>query len=255
MNIGDALGDEGGRASGDQAAALLEQAVQAYRSALEVNTKADLPRDWAFTQVHLGNALNDEGERASGEKAAGLLEQAAQAYRSTLEVYTKADFPRDWAKTQSRLGGLYHEGLFRYYLALEIEQQLFFFDSSTDNALGLIEANLTAEHFDVCAKKATSMATALSSGETIVRDTLLLPCAWAAGDTVKASAAKAALIVEASGLQKGFWTFTGDLHFLGESPAFASGRPAWIALFTAVQDGDTAGMTKALHELEPLMQN
>jgi hypothetical protein len=30
---------------------------------------------------------------------------------------------------------------------------------------------------------------------------------------------------------------------------------AWIALFTAVQDGDAVGMTKALHELEPLMQN
>ena len=68
--VGNALKDEGERAAGDKAAALLDQAVQAYRSALEVFTKTDLPQDWAMTQTDLGMALEDEGERASGDKAA-----------------------------------------------------------------------------------------------------------------------------------------------------------------------------------------
>ncbi len=50
MISGYALADEGERASGDKAAALFDQAVQAYRSALEVYTKADLPQDWATTE-------------------------------------------------------------------------------------------------------------------------------------------------------------------------------------------------------------
>ncbi len=78
--------------------------MQAYRSALEVYTKADLPQDWASTQINLGNALDEEGERASGDKAAALLDQAVQAYHSALEVYTKADLPQDWARTQNDLG-------------------------------------------------------------------------------------------------------------------------------------------------------
>ncbi|MGD0471308.1 MAG: hypothetical protein ABSA54_23285 [Terriglobales bacterium] len=53
--------DEGERANGDKVGALLDQAVQAYRSALEVRTKADLPQDWARTQNNLGYALKEEG--------------------------------------------------------------------------------------------------------------------------------------------------------------------------------------------------
>jgi len=44
------------------------------------------------------------------------------------------------------------------------------------------------------------------------------------------------------------------LHFLSASPAFANGRSSWIALFTAVQNSNSAGMTVVLHQLEPLLQ-
>jgi hypothetical protein len=88
----------------DKAAALFDQAVQAYRSALEVYTKADLPQDWARTQNNLGNALKDEGERASGDKAAALLDQAVQAYAARLRSTPEADFPGYWALTMRNLG-------------------------------------------------------------------------------------------------------------------------------------------------------
>ena len=92
-----AVGEEEGRK-------LLEQAVAAYQSALEVYTKADLPQGWARTQNNLGLALQDLGTRSGGGgKGRKLLEQAVAAYKSALEVYTKADLPQDWARTQNNL--------------------------------------------------------------------------------------------------------------------------------------------------------
>jgi tetratricopeptide (TPR) repeat protein len=88
---------------------LLEQAVAAYKSALEVYTKAHLPQDWARTQNNLGFALWDLGTRSGGEEGRKLLEQAVAAYKSALEVYTKADLPQDWALTQNDLGLALHD--------------------------------------------------------------------------------------------------------------------------------------------------
>ena len=83
---------------------MLEQAVAAYQSALEVYTKADLPQGWARTQNNLGLALHDLGTRSGGGgKGRKLLEQAVAAYQSALEVYTKADLPQDWIRTQNNL--------------------------------------------------------------------------------------------------------------------------------------------------------
>ena len=94
----DAQGAEEGRK-------LLEEAVAAYRSALEVATKDDLPQRWAVNQNNLGIALRDLGTRSGGEEGRKLLEEAVAAYRSALEVYTKADLPQYWAMTQNNLGG------------------------------------------------------------------------------------------------------------------------------------------------------
>ena len=66
----------------------LAQAVAAYRDALKVRKREQLPQDWALTQCNLGNALQDHGLR-TGAKGAELLAQAVAAYRSALEVYTR----------------------------------------------------------------------------------------------------------------------------------------------------------------------
>ena len=78
--------DLGERASGEQGAQYLEQSVAAYRAALEVYTREQLPQDWAMTQNNLGNVLVNLGERASGEQGAQYLEQSVAAYRAALEV-------------------------------------------------------------------------------------------------------------------------------------------------------------------------
>ena len=81
--------------------ARLEEAVAAYRAALEERTRERVPLDWATTQNNLGNALRTLGERESGT---ARLEEAVAAYRAALEEWTRERVPLDWATTQNNLG-------------------------------------------------------------------------------------------------------------------------------------------------------
>ncbi len=97
-NLGIALRTLGERESGT---ARLEQAVTAYANALEEQTRARVPLDWAMTQNNLGNALRTLGERESGT---ARLKQAVTAYKSALKECTRARAPLAWAITQNNLG-------------------------------------------------------------------------------------------------------------------------------------------------------
>jgi len=77
--------------------------VTAYRSALEVRTREQLPQDWATTQNNLGLALRDQAARIEGTKGAELLAQAVTAHRSALEVYSAEAFPLDHERTEKHL--------------------------------------------------------------------------------------------------------------------------------------------------------
>jgi tetratricopeptide (TPR) repeat protein len=220
-NLGSALDDEGDRASGDLAVALLEQAVQAYRSALEVRTRADLPQEWAMTQNNLGNALMDEGERTSGDKAAALLAQAVEAFQNALQVYTRADLPQSWAVME----------------------------------LNIMEADFVSSRFEDCFKQAEILTDDVLWGSLdYSRDAMRFACAAAAGQHAAARDALKVLSAKAPAVKTSAYDYSGILRFLSASPAFANGRASWIALFTAVQNGDSAGMTAALHQLEPILQ-
>jgi len=97
-NMGNALQTLGEREPG---AARLEEAVTAYRLALEERTRERVPLDWAMTQNNLGNALATLGEREPG---AARLEEAVTAYRLALEERTRERVPLNWATTQNNLG-------------------------------------------------------------------------------------------------------------------------------------------------------
>ena len=79
----------------------LEQAVEAYRAALEVHTRERAPIDWASTQNNIGVALQALGEREGGTER---LERAVEAYSAALEVRARERHPLDWASTQNNLG-------------------------------------------------------------------------------------------------------------------------------------------------------
>ena len=67
-NLGNALWTLGERESGT---ARLEEAVAAYRAALEERTRERVPLDWATTQNNLGNALQTLGRAGERHGAAG----------------------------------------------------------------------------------------------------------------------------------------------------------------------------------------
>ncbi|MCO8145575.1 tetratricopeptide repeat protein [Rhodovulum tesquicola] len=103
-NLGIALETQGTRTAGPEGAALLGEAVDAYREALRVRTEADHPVDWAMTMQNLGAALISQGDRTAGPKGAVLLSAAVTAYREALRVRTEAVHPEDWAMTMQNLG-------------------------------------------------------------------------------------------------------------------------------------------------------
>jgi tetratricopeptide (TPR) repeat protein len=96
--LGIALATLGERESGT---ARLEEAVEAFRAALQEWTRERVPLDWATTQNNLGNTLSRLGERESGP---ARLEEAVQAYRNALQEFTRERVPLEWATTQNNLG-------------------------------------------------------------------------------------------------------------------------------------------------------
>jgi hypothetical protein len=208
-----------------------------------------MPWDWGAAQSNLGIALTREGERAGGDRATALLDQADQAFRSALEVDPNS------IKILEGASHLDHELLFRFDEAQKFDELRAKIDPSPSNKLDLLEADLTAAHFDDCIQIAGSISDgALTPGGRLIRDTLNLACQWGSGNSERTLAAEKLFAPEAATTSRSSWVFTGTLHFLANSPAFAPGRNAWIALFTAEQNGDNAGMTAALRQLEPILQ-
>jgi tetratricopeptide (TPR) repeat protein len=79
----------------------LQEAVRAFRLALEVWSRSASPVEWAQTQSNLGDALQRIGER-SMETA--HLEEAVAAYRAALEIITRERDRVSWSILQNNLG-------------------------------------------------------------------------------------------------------------------------------------------------------
>ncbi len=99
-DLGAALATLGEREAGT---ARLEEAVAAFRAALEEWTRERVPLDWAGTQNNLGTALRTLGARESGT---ARLEEAVAACRAALEERTRERVPLDWATSQNNLGNV-----------------------------------------------------------------------------------------------------------------------------------------------------
>ncbi len=108
-NLGTSLQEAGIRTEGTDIQKFLRDAVTAYRTALTIWTKEQLPQQWAASQNNLGNILQQQGTRTSGEAGTGLLAEAVEAYRDALTVRTKELLPQDWAMTQNNLGNVLRE--------------------------------------------------------------------------------------------------------------------------------------------------
>jgi hypothetical protein len=97
-NLGTALVRLGERESGTER---LEEAVTAFRAALQESTRERVPIDWAITQVGLGKVLGTLGERDGGRSrrwsgliARRLRNSRALGCRSTLRIRRPIWAPR-----------------------------------------------------------------------------------------------------------------------------------------------------------------
>jgi tetratricopeptide (TPR) repeat protein len=88
---------EGTEDANNKRAARLEQAIIAYRAALEVYTSKSAPEDWAMTQNNLGNAQSDQALLLPGKKRLVLLRQAVASHQAALTIYTRSEAPLEWA--------------------------------------------------------------------------------------------------------------------------------------------------------------
>ncbi|MBL9046911.1 MAG: tetratricopeptide repeat protein [Tabrizicola sp.] len=88
-----------GLQSGDAAA--MQQAVDAFRLALEDFPRQDSPLDWARVQGNLGIALRTLG---AGQAGSANLEAAVAAFTAALEEQSPELVPLDWGITQNNLG-------------------------------------------------------------------------------------------------------------------------------------------------------
>ncbi|MGD1062745.1 MAG: hypothetical protein ABR860_05735 [Terracidiphilus sp.] len=270
-NLGSALEDEGLRASDEKAPAFFDQAAQAYQNALQVYTMADLPQDWGRVQINLGLTWMQEGLRTSGDKAGPLLAQSVQAFEKSLEVFTKADLPQYWDAAQLDLGdalatealhtggdkapALFDQAIQAYQRALEVENKADLPEDWAETQMNILEVSFMAARYSTCIQRVAILTDdTLSAPQAVVRDTIEFACQWGAGDKNAARQTEKALLSKSATLEASVWDFTGSLQILSNSPAFANGRASWIALFTSVQNGDSAGMTAALHQLEPILQ-
>ena len=97
-NLGNALAMLGERESGT---ARLEDAVKAFRAALEERTRERVPLALGSDALNLGDALSTLGERESGT---ATLEKAVVAFNEALKERTHERVPLDWAASVGNQG-------------------------------------------------------------------------------------------------------------------------------------------------------
>ena len=97
-NLGTALATLGERESGT---ARLEEAVTAYRDALQERTRERVPLDWATTQNNLGNALRRSGNARAARRG---WRRRSTPIATRCRNATRERVPLDWAMTQNNLG-------------------------------------------------------------------------------------------------------------------------------------------------------
>lgn len=108
-NLGSALAKEAATFSGDaqRTRQRLDEAVTAYRAALDVYTPDATPLDWAMAEYNLGLALHSQADMAADkdneDTRPQFLTQAVAAFTAALAVYTPEAAPADCAEISLRL--------------------------------------------------------------------------------------------------------------------------------------------------------
>jgi TPR repeat protein len=178
----------------------------------------------------------------------------AQDYSKALTLYSRSCNSGE-ANGCDLVARLDHEILFDFDGALKANQQVVKISPTAGHTMDLMEAELTDAHFDDCIQLAATLnPPSLDAAHVLVRDTIKLACQFGAGQAADAAETSRLISSQARAAKRDTWDFTGTLHFVQTSPPFETVQSAWIALFTAVQKGDAAGIRSSLAALQPTLQ-
>jgi hypothetical protein len=236
---------ESDAAPADQSLRLLAQSADDFELLAREYAAMGAGRYWAWTELDLGNTLAAEGTHATGGQAAALFDKATQALQNLLRSGDGYATAQIGVNATSTVAPVSHEAV-RQFAVSPIGVQI-----------NLAAVDLLAGRFGACLQQLRGVDQWLPSYATIMPDAIALACEWGAGDKKSALEMDKSLQERAGALKGGTWIYDSDpitSFFAENSPTIAQSRASWIALLNAVRSGDSAGMTAALHQLEPILQ-
>ncbi len=271
--LGNALYFESMNAKGDdaKALALLQQAEQAFRNALQIYSPGgNLAQFWALTQMGLSYALTGEAERMDGDKSVDLLNQAVQGFQAVLQVFTRND-PQQWAGAQLGLGvafllqaerspadkqsSLFDQSAQAYQNALQVYTQSDMPQFWAATETGVVTLDLVRGDYPRCLQEdATLNNDALTPYQGFIRDALKLTCEWGAHDKASALATAKMLLAQPFPSQYTLIDVLPATYCFAHAPAFATGRVSWVAFANSIQSDSSSGVNTALQQLLPILQ-
>ncbi len=224
-NLGNALSDQGVRAGGKEGVRLLSEAVAAYKKALEVRTLESLPPQWAQTQNNIAETyyyLKD-------------WTNAVESYANVLKVYP------NYEKAYQRAGSIYHDLLFEFSKAFELDKNWLERHPDDISALSsFAEKHFTTNRFTECEKRIESLLANpdVDSHYKIVLRTIEIANLLAIDDTELIPTKMDTLIESIANQSENFkvnWTFNGTKHFIRKNGKLARYREWLLKFFQAIE--------------------
>jgi hypothetical protein len=175
----------------------------------------------------------------------GDWKAAAEAAEDGLELY-----PED-TEILWRADVAYHDHLFDFSRAFELNQRRLKLDDSTGARLDFAERHLTTARFREClARWAEFKDGEIDEKYLTARDGLRFACEVGAGELDSARKSAQVLLKTADNLSKADWTFAGTKHFVSTFPAFSAASASWVKLFESLEQGDGPGLAEAVRAIQ-----
>ncbi len=230
------LVEQGIRTGGEEGRGLLGEVVAAYRAALEVYTRKELPQDWAMTQNNLAQAYT----------ALEDWPDAAASFAYVLCVYP------DDAETYQAASFLYHERLFAFPEAFALNQQ--WLERHPEDLAAqsdFAERHFTTGRFEEAATRLAALQAnpKLDPGVRIALRILEIASLLALDQTTsipsKLESLRGAITTQPKDFQAG-WSFEGTKRFISQDERLAPFRGGLLELFAAMEAKDRDTLLGAL---------
>ncbi len=219
-----------------------EEAVSAYRKALEVRTPDGTLRDWENSQNRLCHALVDLGRMVEEEEKRALFQEAAKRLEAL-----RTHFPEK-VSYYSRLGFAYHELLFEPEKAFVLHRSWLAEEPDSLSAqLDFTETHLTTGRLKECVERSRVMQDKMASEGEVSRQASMLVIevlALSGGEKETEAAERLKVLADLVRKQEPDfrlgWVWGGTRHFVETSsvPGIAKHRAFLLALIDAAGAGE-----------------